>query len=70
MLMKATLKEIGAGVRVKCENRSMDELRDEPLSTREVVEETTSHGVPPSILCAHCMMLLLAPLQTCSKETS
>ena len=39
MLLEATLKEIGAGVRVKCENRSMDELSDEPLSTREVVEE-------------------------------
>ena len=39
MLMEATLKEIGAGVRVKCENRSMDELSDEPPSTREAVEE-------------------------------
>ena len=39
MLMEATLKEIGAGVRVKCENRSMDELSNEPPSTREAVEE-------------------------------
>ena len=39
MLMEATLIEIGAGVRVKCENRSMDELSDELSSTREVVEE-------------------------------
>ena len=39
MLMEATLKEIGAGVRVKCENRSMDELSDEPPSTREALEE-------------------------------
>ena len=39
MLMEATLKEIGAGVRVKCENRSIDELSDEPPSTREAVEE-------------------------------
>ena len=39
MLMEATLKEIGAGVRVKCENRSMDELTDDPPSTREAVEE-------------------------------
>ena len=39
MLMEATLKEIGAGVRVKCENRSMDELRDKPSSTREDAEE-------------------------------
>ena len=39
MLIEATLKEIDAGVRVRCENRSMDELRDEPLSTREDAEE-------------------------------
>ena len=39
MLMEDTLKEIGAGVRVKCENRSMDELSDEPQSTREDVGE-------------------------------
>ena len=38
-LMEATLKEIGAGVRVKCENRSMDELTDDPPSTREAVGE-------------------------------
>ena len=39
MLMEATLKEIGAGVRVKCENRSMDELTDIPPSSREAVGE-------------------------------
>ena len=38
MLMEATLKEIGAGVGVRCENRSMDELSDEPQTTREAVE--------------------------------
>ena len=38
MLMEATLKEIGAGVRAKCENRSMDELSDQPQTTREAVE--------------------------------
>ena len=38
-LMEATLREIGAGVRVQCENRSMDELSDEPQSTREAVGE-------------------------------
>ena len=38
-LMEATLQAIGAGVRVKCENRSMDELSDEPQSTREAVGE-------------------------------
>ena len=39
MLMGATLKEIGAGVRVKCENRSMNELTDDPPSNRDDVEE-------------------------------
>ena len=39
MLIEATLKEIGAGIRVKCEYRSMDELSDEPPSTREADEE-------------------------------
>ena len=39
LLMETTLKEIGAGVRVKCENRSMDELSDDPPSNREAVEE-------------------------------
>ena len=39
LLMETTLKEIGAGVRVKCENRSMDELSDDPPSNREALEE-------------------------------
>ena len=39
MLMQASMKGIGAGVRVKCENRSMDELTDDLLSTREHVGE-------------------------------
>ena len=39
MLMEATLKKIGAGVRVKCENRSMEELADDHLSTRESIGE-------------------------------
>ena len=38
-IMEATLQAIGAGVRVKCENRSMDELSYEPQSTREAVGE-------------------------------
>ena len=37
--MDTILKEIGAGVRVKCENRSMDELAYEPSSNREDVGE-------------------------------
>ena len=38
LLLENTLKEIGAGVRVKCENRSMDEISNERASTREAVE--------------------------------
>ena len=33
-LLESALKNIGAGVGVRCENRSLDELRDDPLSTR------------------------------------
>ena len=39
LLLESTLKEIGAGVRVKCENRTMDEISDGPQSTGEAVEE-------------------------------
>ena len=39
LLMETTLQDIGAGVRVNCENRSMDELTDDPPSTREDVGE-------------------------------
>ena len=39
MLIESTLKQIGAGVGVKCENRSMDELSDEPPTNREADEE-------------------------------
>ena len=39
-LIEATLRDIGAGVRVKCEDRSMEELRDDPPSDREAAEAT------------------------------
>ena len=39
LLMASTLKEIGAGVGVRCENRSMDEPTENPPSNREAVEE-------------------------------
>ena len=39
LLIENTLKDIGAGVRVKCENRTMDEISNGPQSTREAVEE-------------------------------
>ena len=38
LLMENVLKDIGAGVGVRCENRSLDELSDDPPSNREVVE--------------------------------
>ena len=40
LLVEATLRDIGAGVRVKCENRSMEKLRDDPPSNSEAAEET------------------------------
>ena len=39
LLMETVLKEIGAGVGVRCENRSLDELSDDPSSKREAVGE-------------------------------
>ena len=38
LLMENVLKDIGAGVGVRCENRSLDELSDDLPSNREVVE--------------------------------
>ena len=40
LLIDATLRNIGAGVRVMCEDRSMDEVCDDPPSNREAAEET------------------------------
>ena len=41
LLVEATLRDIGAGgVRAKCENRSMEELSDDPPSNRDAVEDT------------------------------
>ena len=40
LLIDATLKDISVGVRVMCENRSMDEVCDDPPSNREAAEET------------------------------
>ena len=39
LLKESTLKEIGAGVRVRCENRSMDEITDDPPSNRASGDE-------------------------------
>ena len=40
LLVEATLRDLGAGVRVKCENRSMEELSDDPPPNREAAEDT------------------------------
>jgi len=39
LLMETVLKDIGVGVGVRCENRSLDELDDEPSHNREAVED-------------------------------
>ena len=39
LLVETALKEIGAGVDVRCEDRSMDELSDGPPTNREADEE-------------------------------
>ena len=40
LLIDATLKDITEGVRVMCEDRSMDKVCDDPPSNREAAEET------------------------------
>ena len=40
LLIDSTLRDIGVGVRVRCEDRSMDEVCDDPPSNREAAEET------------------------------
>ena len=49
ILMETTLTEIGAGVRVICENRSMDELSDDSRSKREDVEETEDSSTSTAV---------------------
>ena len=39
LLVESTLRDIGPGFRVNCENRSMDKLHDDPPSNREAAEE-------------------------------
>ena len=39
LLVEATLRDIGPGFRINCENRSMDKPHDDPLSNREAAEE-------------------------------
>ena len=48
LLMETFLKDIGAGVGVKCENRSLVELNDEPSRNREAVEKNAQS--PPHLV--------------------
>ena len=48
-LMQTFLKEIGAGVDVRCENRSLDELRDEPTSKRAAVRADETQFATTSV---------------------
>ena len=40
LLIDATLRDIAEGILVRCEDRSMDEICDDPPSNREAAEET------------------------------
>ena len=48
LLVEAVLKDIGAGVGVRCEDRSLVELREEPSRNREAVEEDVQS--PPHLV--------------------
>ena len=48
-LMKRFLEEIGAGVDVRCENRSLDELRDEPTSQRAAIVADQTQSATTSL---------------------
>ena len=54
LLMETVLKGIGAGVGVRCENRSLDELSHDPSSNREAVEE----NLPSSTYLVNSLRLL------------
>ena len=48
LLMEAVLKDIGAGVGVRCEDRSLVELSDDPSRNREAVEKNVQS--PPHLV--------------------
>ena len=48
-LMERFLKKIGAGVDVRCENRSLDELSDEPTSERKAVVADQTKSAATSV---------------------
>ena len=56
VLLDATLEKIGVGVRVACENRSLDELNDRDVDDKDE-EDEDKQGVPPQ-----CTIDALQPL--------
>ena len=54
-LMQTFLKEIGAGVDVRCENRSLDELCDEPTSKRAAVHADETQFATTSVNSLHSL---------------
>ena len=62
LLIDATLRDIGVGVRVMCEDRSMDEVCDDPPSNREAAEETDQS--PSSSVNSLCQLydVIIGPI--------
>ena len=69
-LLEASLKKIGAGVNVICENRSVEKVNDNPAPNTRGDERILSRHVGILTGYSHCMMLLLVPLKTCLIVTS
>ena len=66
LLLETTLKNIRAGIDVRCENRSLDKRRDGQTSRIEKDDQTLDEPSHKTIDClSHCMMQSLVPLKTC-----
>ena len=66
LLLETTLKNIRAGIDVRCENRSLDKRRDNQTSRIEKDDQTLDEPSHKTIDClSHCMMQSLVPLKTC-----
>ena len=65
VLLRDTLKKIGASKNIRCENRSLDGPRDKSASTGDDGKNSN----PPRVktVFSHCGMQFLAPLKTCLK---
>ena len=62
LLMRNTFNEIGAAVGVRCENRSLDELSDEPLSNRKADEETEKSSTCSNNSLLHLYDVIIGPI--------